>query len=133
MEAPHGPTLAKFIRLGLPSGLTIGVEVTSFTLVALFVARLGVVASAGHQIMANMAAVLYMVPLSLSIASSARISWWLGSGQPTKARHSLHTGLSMVLASSVGLALCIWAMREGVAGFYTRSSQVLPQIGRAHV
>ena len=74
MEAPNWQVLMRFVRLGLPSGLAIGVEVTSFTLMSLFIARLGVVASASHQIVANMAAVLYMVPLALSIASSARLS-----------------------------------------------------------
>ncbi|MDH5708080.1 MAG: MATE family efflux transporter, partial [Hylemonella sp.] len=36
-DLPHWPTLAAFARLGIPSGLTILVEVTSFTLMALFV------------------------------------------------------------------------------------------------
>ena len=126
MARPHWPTLSMFVRVGLPSGLAIGVEVTSFTLVALFVARLGTVASASHQIMANMAAVLYMVPLSLSIASSARISQWLGAGQAQRARHSLKTGLQLVLATSVLLALAIGLGREQIASFYTPSALVLP-------
>jgi MATE family multidrug resistance protein len=126
MVGPHWPTLRNFIRVGLPSGLTIGVEVTSFTLVALFVARLGTVASASHQIMANMAAVLYMVPLSLSIASSARISQWIGAGQAAKARHSLHTGLQLVLGCSVVLAVLVGLGREPIAAFYTPSASVMP-------
>ncbi len=81
MEKPHVPTLLRFVRLGLPSGLAIGVEVTSFTLMSLFIARLGVVATASHQIVSNMTAVLYMMPLSLSIASSSRVSYWIGAGQ----------------------------------------------------
>jgi MATE family multidrug resistance protein len=36
------------------------VEVTSFTLMALFIARQGSLASAAHQIAANLAAVMYM-------------------------------------------------------------------------
>jgi len=126
MDPPHWRTLRTFLKLGVPSGLTIGVEVTSFTLVALFVARLGVVASASHQIMANMAAVLYMVPLSLSIASSARISQWIGAGQPQRARQSLRTGLQLVLLASVCMASLIALTRAEIAAFYTLSDQVLP-------
>lgn len=125
-EAPHGPTLRSFLRLGVPSGLTIAVEVTSFTLVALFVARLGVIASASHQIMSNMAACLYMLPLSLAIASSARISHWLGAGQPAQARQSLRMGLTLVLAGSACMALLVWLSRAAIAGFYTPSPAVLP-------
>ena len=125
-EPPHGPTLRSFLRLGLPSGLTIAIEVTSFTLVALFVARLGVIASASHQIMANMAACLYMLPLSLSIACSARISHWLGAGQPAHARHSLRTGLSLVLLGGAAMAVVVWLARSAIAGFYTPSLTVFP-------
>ena len=86
MEPPHWPTIAGFARLGIPAGLAVMVEVTSFTLMALFIARQGTTSAAAHQIAANMAAVLYMVPLSLSIATSARVSYWLGARQPQLAR-----------------------------------------------
>jgi MATE family multidrug resistance protein len=124
MEAPNGATLLRFLRLGLPSGLAIGVEVTSFTLMSLFIARLGVVASASHQIVANMAAVLYMVPLALSIASSARISYWLGANQVQKARRALRTGLGLVLMMCLSLSLLLWTQRTALASFYTQSPEV---------
>ena len=115
MEAPDWQVLMRFVRLGLPSGLAIGVEVTSFTLMSLFIARLGVVASASHQIVANMAAVLYMVPLALSIASSARLSYWLGAGQPQRARQVLRTGLGLVLMLSLCLSTGMWLGRRKVS------------------
>lgn len=80
LERPDGTQIARFLRLGLPAGLAILVEVTSFTLMALFIARQGALASAAHQIAANLAAVVYMVPLSLAIATSARVSYWRGAG-----------------------------------------------------
>ena len=67
IEKPDYQAMMRFLQLGLPSGLSIGVEVTSFTLMSLFIARLGVVATASHQIVSNLTAVCYMVPLSLSI------------------------------------------------------------------
>lgn len=124
MEPPNWPVLGRFLRLGVPSGLTIGVEVTSFTLMSLFIARLGVVASASHQIVANMAAVLYMVPLALSIASSARLSYWLGAGQPKRARQVLRTGLNLLLLLSLCLASALWLTRDAIAALYTQSPEV---------
>ena len=91
MERPQWPVLRRFLQLGVPAGLSIMVEVTSFTLMALFIARLGAVASASHQIAASLAAVLYMMPLALGIASSARTGYWLGAGQPRRARRSAHS------------------------------------------
>jgi MATE family multidrug resistance protein len=75
--APDRQQLGQFARLGIPAGLAISVEVTSFTLMALFIARQGSLSSASHQIAANLAALCYMVPLSLAIATSARVSYWL--------------------------------------------------------
>jgi len=124
MEKPDAATLLRFIRLGLPSGLAIGVEVTSFTLMSLFIARLGVVATASHQIVANMTAVLYMIPLSLSIASSSRVSYWIGAGQMHRARQALRTGLSLVLLLSFGLASLIGWQHQTIAEFYTQSPEV---------
>ncbi|GAB1384532.1 hypothetical protein MASR1M50_28530 [Burkholderiales bacterium] len=86
IERPHGPTLAAFARLGVPAGLTVGVEITSFTLMALFVARLGTTATAAHQIAANVTSLMYMLPLSLAVATSARVGWWRGAGDEARAR-----------------------------------------------
>lgn len=124
MEKPHPPTLLRFVRLGLPSGLAIGVEVTSFTLMSLFIARLGVVATASHQIVANMTAVLYMIPLSLSIASSSRVSYWIGAGQIHRARQALRTGLGLVLMMSLSLAAVLGWQHLAIAQFYTQSPEV---------
>jgi len=91
---------------------------------SLFIARLGVVATASHQIVSNMAAVLYMVPLSLSIASSARVSYWIGAGQTHKARLALRTGLGLVVLMSLALAGLIAWQHRAIAEFYTQSAEV---------
>ena len=54
LERPDPAQLAAFMRLGLPAGLAILVEVTSFTLMALLIARQGTLAAASHQIAANL-------------------------------------------------------------------------------
>ncbi|MEQ1657465.1 MAG: MATE family efflux transporter [Hylemonella sp.] len=122
---PDWKVLAAFARLGVPSGLTILIEVTSFTLMALFVARLGTTAAASHQIAANLAAVLYMVPLAIGIATSARTSYWLGAGQPAKARHAVGVGFVLVLGSAVLLATTLVLVRGPLARLYASSPEVV--------
>lgn len=125
LERPHWPTLLAFARLGIPSGLTIFVEVTSFTLMALFVARLGTTASASHQIAANLAAVLYMVPLAIGIATSARTSYWLGADQPYRAKDAVRLGFFMVLGCALLLTGVLIGLRETLAHLYARSPDVI--------
>ncbi len=124
MERPDWRQLGEFLRLGVPGGLAVLVEVTSFTLMALLIARLGTVALAGHQIAANVAAVLYMSPLSLGLATSARVSWWLGQGDAARARASLRTGLGLAVGAAVLLASLLAGLRDTIAGLYAGSTAV---------
>jgi MATE family multidrug resistance protein len=124
MEPPHWPTIAQFARLGIPAGLAIMVEVTSFTLMSLFIARQGTLSAAAHQIAANVTAVMYMVPLSIAIATSARVSFWLGAGELKKARGSIRTGFRMGLSLAVALAAVVLLARHGIAALYSADRNV---------
>lgn len=118
LERPDWKTLRAFARLGVPTALAVMVEVTSFTLMALFIARQGTVAAASHQIASNLTAVLYMVPLSLGLASSARVSYWLGAGDDRRAREALRTGLRITLMLACASAAAIVLARHGLARLY---------------
>jgi MATE family multidrug resistance protein len=124
VERPDWKTIGAFARLGIPAGLSIMVEVTSFTLMSLFIARQGTLASAAHQVAANMTAVLYMVPLSLAIATSARVSYWLGAGDPKQARLAIRTGFRMGLSFALVLAAFVLAARHGIAAVYSADPKV---------
>jgi MATE family multidrug resistance protein len=124
-EKPNWRAIAAFGRLGIPSGLAILVEVTSFTLMALFIARLGTVAAASHQIAANLAAVLYMIPLAIGIATSARTSYWLGAADTRQARKAVRLGFLLVLICAVLMAGTLVLVREPLARIYARSPEVV--------
>jgi multidrug resistance protein, MATE family len=124
MEAPQWPVLRRFLQLGVPTGLSIMVEVTSFTLMALFIARLGAVASASHQIAASLAAVLYMMPLALGIASSARTGYWLGAGQAHRARRAAGLGVALAVGAAVAGASLLVLGRHAIANAFTTDAAV---------
>lgn len=123
-EKPQWSVLRHFLRLGVPAGLSIMVEVTSFAMMALFIARLGSVASASHQIAATLAAVLYMVPLALGIASSARTGYWLGAGQAHRARRAAGLGIGLAIGAAVVCAAGLLLGRETIANAFTNDPVV---------
>ena len=125
MERPDWLQLVTFARLGIPGGLAYLVEVTSFTLMALFIARLGTVASASHQVAASVAAVLYMMPLSMAVACSARVSFWLGAGRPDQAKRVVFMGLRLTALIALGLAATISIAGPLLAGWYSASPEVV--------
>jgi MATE family multidrug resistance protein len=125
MEKPDWRQIGLFARMGIPGGLAYLVEVTSFTLMALFIARLGTVASASHQIAASAAAVLYMMPLSMAIACSSRVSFWLGAGRPDLASRSVLLGLKLTLLCSLALCAFVFTGASLIAGWYSGSPAVV--------
>lgn len=129
MERVDWSQLGQFLRLGLPAGMAILVEVTSFTLVALFVARQGNLAAASHQIAANLAAVCYMVPLSLAIATSARVSWWRGAGNEERARQLVLLGWRLAALTGLVLGGLLLALRHWLSSVYTSDAQVAALAG----
>ena len=125
IERPDWQQIGAFARLGIPAGLAITVEVTSFTLMALFIARQGTLASAGHQIAANMATVVYMVPLSLAIAASARVSFWRGAGDEERARAVAWMGFKLAGLMAIALSAILFIAKNTIAGAYSPNPQVI--------
>ena len=125
IEPPDWTQLRQFARLGIPAGLAVLVEVTSFTLMALFIARLGTAASAAHQIASNLTAVAYMVPLSLAIATSARVSYWLGAGDASLAWKAGRKGFQLTVVFAVLIASAMALLRWHLAGIYSANPSVI--------
>lgn len=125
LERPHWREIARFARLGIPGGLAYLVEVTSFTLMALFIARLGTAAAASHQIASSVAAVLYMMPLSMALACSARVSFWIGAGFPEQARRVVLLGFRLTTGIAIALAAIIFIANKALPGWYSGNPAII--------
>ena len=101
------------------------VEITSFTLMALFVARLGTTATAAHQIAANVAALMYMAPLSLAVASSARVGWWRGAGDEARARAVVMQSFWLAGGLGIALAAMVFVAKPWIAAVYSAQAGVV--------
>jgi len=125
--ARHGPrwsSLRELLKLGVPIGLSTLFEVTSFTFMAVLIARLGATSVAGHQIAANLAAILFMVPLSLGIASSVLVAQALGSGAPRVARSATQGGMRLALGIALVVSVLLWLFRVPLVSLYTHDAGV---------
>ncbi|XZG70084.1 MATE family efflux transporter [Chitinibacteraceae bacterium HSL-7] len=122
--APHWPTQAKLLKLGLPIGLTFFVEVSCFAGVALLLARLGTDTVAAHQIALNATSLMFMLPLGLGSALTVRIGQALGAGQAAQARYIGITGLWMGLVIALAGGLLLSLGREPISLLYTADEAV---------
>jgi len=116
--------LRELARLGVPTGLSYIVEVTSFTFMALLVARLGANVTGGHQITANLAALCYGVPFSLSVAIGTLAAQFLGAGDAVSARQVIKTGLGLALSIAVCLSASLFFFKRQIVGLYTSEPNV---------
>ncbi len=124
-EGPNLKRLSEFARLGIPGGLSMLFEVSSFTLMAVLAARLGTVASAAHQIAATCAAVLYMTPLSISIATSARVSFWIGAGDAGRAGQAIRLGFKLAIGYAAMSSALLITLSTPIAGFISADQAVI--------
>jgi MATE family multidrug resistance protein len=124
LELPQWPRQKELLRIGVPAGLSLLFEVTSFTLMAVAIARLGAATLSGHQIVGNIAAILYMLPLSMGFASSALVAQALGARDPRRARALSVHGLQIAAAFGAALALLTWLARAPIIAAYTSDPQV---------
>ena len=121
---PRPAAILELVRVGLPIGFTLLVEVTAFTFMALFIARLGPAVSAAHQIAANLAVLTYMAPLSIGQAALVLAGHALGAGDAAAARHTGLTGIMLGVAVAALVAGGLWLGAEQVAALYTPDAAV---------
>ena len=112
------------ISLGLPIGITFFVDVTGFTFMALFIARLGALNSAAHQIAGNFAALLFMLPLSLGNAASVLVGQAIGARDLARARATAIAGVATAVGFGVVLAILVRLASAQIAALYTVDPQV---------
>jgi multidrug resistance protein, MATE family len=129
MEPPNWRVIGYHLRLGIPAGLVVMVEVTSFTLMALFIARQGALATAAHQIASNLAAVFFMMPLSVGIATSIRVSYWLGVGDAKSAQHAVRSGFKLALMAALAFCILLVLARFQIASLYANDPEVVAVAG----
>lgn len=119
---PRWQELAALVKLGLPMGGSILVEVTGFTFMAFFIARLGATPVAGHQIAVNLVAMMFMIALAQATAAGTLVAQHLGAGEKREARivgrHAMT--LAALVAATVGAVV---ALAQGpIVGVYTSNT-----------
>ena len=125
LAAPQRAALGALLRLGVPMGLSVLIEVTGFTFMSFFISRLGTTPVAGHQIAANLVAMMFMLPLALANATSTLVAQAIGAGAPARARRLGWHGLAIGIGCGALLGSAVFAARGAIAHVYTRDAAVV--------
>jgi multidrug resistance protein, MATE family len=122
---PRWRAFGEFFRLGLPMGFSNFVEISSFTLIALFVAPLGAAVVAGHRIVANLSALIYMIPLAVAVATLARVGQAAGARDWARCRAAALAGSGLAVVVSTLAGGLLFVIAAPVLRLFTGDSAVL--------
>jgi multidrug resistance protein, MATE family len=125
VSRPHRASLRGLLRLGIPMGAAIAIEVTGFTFMALFISRLGTTPVAGHQIALNLLSLMFMLPLSIGNATSTLVAQRIGANDVAQARQLGWNGLGLGLIVATVLGCVVYALRLPILQTYTRDAAVI--------
>ena len=119
-----GALVLRVLRIGLPGALALFFEVSLFALSAILLAPLGTVMVAGHQIALNFGALVFMVPLSISMTATIRVGRCMGARQTERAKIVARTALSLSVIFALLIALFTVLCRKGIVAIYTEDVAV---------
>ena len=127
-ERIAGPTRAGIVpllRLGVPMGLSMVVEVTGFTGMAFLIARSGATAVAGHQIAVNLVSLMYMLPLAIANASGTLVAQRIGAGDAAGAQRLGWHGIAIGATAGATFGLAAYLGRDAITRAYTDNPVIL--------
>ncbi|MCM3761732.1 MATE family efflux transporter [Alkalihalobacillus oceani] len=114
------------LRIGVPMGLSIFFEASIFSVVTLMMGRMfATVTVAAHQIAFNFTSLIFMIPLSISMALTIVVGFSVGAGNLQAAKQYGKLGV----LSGIGIlgisALFLYFLREPIAYLYTTEREVV--------
>ncbi len=117
-------SMGQFLALGIPIGLSLFVECSIFAIISLLIARFGAEIVSAHQIALNFTSLLFMIPLSLSMALSIRVGFSIGRKQPVRMKRVVQTGLFLALCLACVTSIFIVTCADTIALLYTKEIAV---------
>lgn len=117
--------IKNILSLGIPIALSLLFEISLFTIVAIILVPFGAEVVASHQIALNFTGLIFMVPLSIAMATTIKVGYALGHKDPKQAkdytRYSIIFGLILALIT----ATLSVVFREYIASIYSTEPAVI--------
>jgi len=118
----------ELVKIGGPISFGIFVELSMFSGAALVISLFGAVSLAAHTIAINIVGLLFMLPLSLGLASAIRVGNLIGEKNYTKANYAANFSLRLSVFAALFNFILIILGGEFLINLYTTD---LPVISKA--
>ncbi len=118
-------TFKELLKIGVPSGLQIGMEAGAFVVSGIIIGTIGVVEQAAHQIALSCAAFTFMASMGLAQAGSIRVSNAFGTQNFTKITAIGKSTLWTALAYGIFCAMIFVVFRNDLPLLFNQKTEVI--------
>lgn len=122
---PNRTAILAQLRLGVPMGAAIMIEVTGFSSMAFMISRQSSDAVAGHQLAANLVSLMFMVPLALANGTATLVAQRVGADDLPEARRLGWHGVEIGVGIAAVLGAIVYCLREPVLHAYTNNPTII--------
>ena len=122
---PSLATTKEVLKLGLPIGLGIFIELSMFSGAAIILSVLGEIVVASHSVAINIASLFFMVPLAIGLASSTRVGNLIGEKKPVQAKIAATSTIMLCISGALINSVIIITFGSFIVGLYTTELPVL--------
>lgn len=110
--------LQELIWLGVPIAISFAFEIGLFTTTTYLMGFLGTDILAAHQIVFQTIAVIFMIPLGMSFATTIRVGQWNGQQNANAVKRSAYVGMWMGGLFMTGMAIALLLFPRQIIGLY---------------
>jgi len=116
---PNWDTTKEALKLGLPIGFGVFVELSMFSGAALILGSLGATVISGHTVAINIVSVLFILPLSFGLAAATRIGNLVGEKKLHQAKYASNIAIFICFAGAILNMVIILIFRDNLVSLYS--------------
>jgi len=117
--------IKSILALGIPIALSLLFEVSLFAVVAIILVPFGAEIVASHQIALNFSGLIFMIPLSLAIATTIKVGYSIGHNNHQQAKDYTNNAIVLGLFIAAFTATIILLFRVPIVSVYTTEAPVI--------
>jgi len=122
---PNWQKIKNILNLGIPIALSLLFEVSLFAIVAIILVPFGADVVASHQVALNFSGLIFMVPLSIAMATTIKVGYAIGHNNNRQAKEYTRHALILGLILAVFTATITLVFRVPIVSIYTSETAVI--------
>ncbi|MGY4691278.1 MATE family efflux transporter [Salibacterium sp. K-3] len=129
--APSWTAWKKQLRIGIPLGLSLFFEASIFSAVTLFMgAMFDTITIAAHQAAFSFTSIIFMIPLSMSLALTIVTAFEIGARRLEHAKQYTRIGVGAAVCIIFVSSSFIYVFRQDIGWIYTNNPEVAALAGQ---